>query len=195
MPFLMWQELLYWSRKMTLRSVKERVIQTSSFELVGIFFVSPIYAQLAGSSMVHGFATIAVLSIAVMVWSPIFNTFFDVIDRHFTNRLACKRPHRLRVLHATLHEVTAILITCPLLMWIGGHTLSAALAFNLGLTLTYSIYTYFFHMIYDRLRPVERQTHVEIKKQIPALSSTFATDFPQVGLIEAEAKFGVECRS
>ena len=145
---------------MTLRSFRERVVQTGSFELIGIAFVSPVYALITGTSMAHGVAIIAALSVAILIWSPIFNTVFDVTDRHFTDRLACKRPHRLRILHAVMHEVSAILITCPLLMAIGGHSLGEALAFNLGLTITYSVYTYIFHMAYDRLRPVRTEGQV-----------------------------------
>ncbi|WP_170601829.1 MULTISPECIES: PACE efflux transporter [Ruegeria] len=147
---------------MTLRSFRERVIQTSTFELIGIAFVSPVYAQFTGSSMAHGFTIIAILSVAILVWSPIYNTFFDIVERRYTSRLACKRPHRLRFIHATMHEVSAVLITCPLLMWIGGHTLAGALAFNVGLTLTYSVYTYFFHIVFDHLRPVQKTTVSEI---------------------------------
>ena len=142
---------------MTLRSFRERVIQTGSFELIGIAFVSPVYAYLSGNSMAHGFALITALSVAILIWAPIFNTLFDVVERHFTDRLACERPHRLRIMHATLHEMSAILITCPLLMSIGGHTLGGALALNLGLTITYSFYTYIFHMTYDRIRPVQTE--------------------------------------
>ena len=146
---------------MTLRSFRERAIQTSSFELIGIAFVSPIYAQLTGTSMVHGFALITILSIAILVWSPIYNTLFDAMERRYTDRLACKRPHKFRFVHATMHEISAVLITCPLLILIGGHTLGGALALNLGLTLTYSVYTYLFHIAYDRLRPVQKSGPVD----------------------------------
>ncbi len=54
MPFLMWQELLYWSRKITLRSFKERVIQTSSFELVGIFLLPPFMPNWPGHQWYMG---------------------------------------------------------------------------------------------------------------------------------------------
>ena len=161
---------------MTLRSFRERVIQTSSFELIGILFVAPIYAHLIGSSTMHGFILIALLSVAILVWAPIFNTAFDMIDRHFTNRPACKRPHKLRLVHATLHEVTAVMITCPLLIWVGGHTLPGALAVNFGLTVTYTIYTYVFHIIYDRLRPVAVQTPLSEKKPGCVGGAVFAPD-------------------
>ncbi|GAA6160816.1 hypothetical protein NBRC116589_29900 [Ruegeria sp. HU-ET01832] len=152
---------------MTLRTFKERVIQTGSFELIGIAFVSPVYAYIAGSSMAHGFALITLLSIVILIWSPIFNTLFDLLERNQTCRLACARPHRVRIIHAVLHEVTAVIITCPLMMYVGGHSLKTALAFNLGLTITYSVYTYVFHIVYDRLRPVQPVRAIQIAAMQP----------------------------
>ncbi len=40
-------------------------------------------------------------------------------------------------------------------MWFGGHGLWSALAIDIGLTLLYSAYAYFFHILYDWLRPVK----------------------------------------
>ena len=74
---------------MTLRTFKERVIQTGSFELIGIAFVSPIYAYLTGASMVHGFAMITMLSFVIMIWCPIFNTIFDLIEPAIGARSSC----------------------------------------------------------------------------------------------------------
>lgn len=139
---------------MKLRSVKERIIQTLTFEAVGITLVAPSYAYFAGSSIGKGFALIALLSMVILVWAPIYNTLFDFIEHACTGRPASDRPHNLRILHATLHEVSAVSMTCPILIWVGGHTLWGALSFNLGLTLTYTAYTYVFHIVYDRLRPV-----------------------------------------
>ncbi|MEM9633287.1 MAG: PACE efflux transporter [Pseudomonadota bacterium] len=139
---------------MTLRSTRERVIQTVTFEVIGIALISPLYATFTGKTAAASVALIALLSVVIVIWSPIFNTVFDFAERHFTGRLACQRPHGLRMFHACMHEVSAILLTCPLLIWIGGHSLGAALSVNVGLTLTYTIYTYFFHVAYDRCRPV-----------------------------------------
>ena len=89
-----------------------------------------------------------------MIWAPIYNTLFDYVEREFTGRLASDRLRGSRILHAILHEVTSVAITCPLLIWVGGYTFVSALLINVGLTLTYVIYTYVFHMLYDRYRPV-----------------------------------------
>ncbi|WP_162933036.1 PACE efflux transporter [Roseovarius sp. EL26] len=143
---------------MHLRSIRERVIQTSSFELIGIGFVSPLYAFVAGTDMSESFTLITLISITILVWSPLFNTLFDYFDALSSGRVASERPGPLRMLHATLHEVCAIALTCPILIHVGGHSLLDALKFNLGLTLTYTAYTYIFHLIYDHLRPVRAES-------------------------------------
>jgi uncharacterized membrane protein len=143
---------------MTLRSPKERVIQTLCFEAGGVALLSPAYAYLTGASMAGGFATIALLSIVIMIWAPVYNTLFDYIERERSGRLASDRSKGMRILHALLHEASSVLITCPLLIWLGGHSLTSALFINVSLTLTYVVYTYVFHIFYDRWRPVQCST-------------------------------------
>lgn len=140
---------------MTLRSAKERVLQTFFFEVGGVTLISPAYAYLTNASITGSFALIALLSVVIMIWAPIYNTLFDYVEREFTDRLASDRLKRSRILHAILHEVTSVSITCPLLIWFGGYSLVSALLINAGLTLTYVVYTFVFHMLYDRWRPVQ----------------------------------------
>ncbi|WP_441347474.1 PACE efflux transporter [Shimia sp. MMG029] len=143
---------------MTLRSPTERVIQTLCFEAGGVALVAPAYAYLTGTSMAGGLATIALLSIVILVWAPVFNTLFDYVERKCVGRLASDRPLGARILHATLHETSSILITCPLLIWTGGYSLTSALFINVSLTIAYVVYTFTFHIFYDRWRPVHPST-------------------------------------
>ena len=139
---------------MTLRTMKERVIQTLSFELGGLLVVAPVYAFLSGANAEESLSLLVALSIAVMVWSPLHNTLFDIADFRMTGRLASDRPHRLRVVHAVSHEATSIIVTLPLIMYLGGYGFWQGLFVDLGLTLAYTAYAYLFHIVFDRLRPV-----------------------------------------
>lgn len=139
---------------MTLRSPRERVLQTLSFEAGGLLMVTPVYALIFGRTAGEGFTLLLALSVAVMVWAPIFNTVFDWADLHLSGRVASDRPHRLRLVHAVLHETSSVIVSLPLILWIGGIAFGAALAVDLGLTVFYSAYAYVFHLIYDRQRPV-----------------------------------------
>jgi len=140
---------------MTLRTAKERFIQTLSFEFGGIVIISPIYSYVASASISGSFVLIALLSIVVMIWAAVYNTLFDYAEHKLTGNIASDRSQSGRVLHAILHEISAVALTCPLLIWLGGYSLGTALLINIGLTLTYVIYTYLFHMIYDHLRPIK----------------------------------------
>ncbi len=139
---------------MSLRSLRERVIQTVSYELGGILIATPLYALVFSASLDGSLAMMAMLSVAVMLWSPLHNTVFDVIDLRLTGRVASDRPHRLRILHAVSHEATSLIVTVPLLMVFGGHSLFEAVVVDFGLTALFAVYAYIFNILYDRLRPV-----------------------------------------
>ncbi len=139
---------------MSLRSLRERAIQTIAFELGGILIATPLYVLTFSAPLDGTLALIASLALAVMLWSPLHNTAFDIIDLHLNDRVASDRPHALRILHAVSHEVTSLVVTVPLLMILGGHSLLNAVAVDFGLTALFAVYAYFFNILYDRLRPV-----------------------------------------
>ena len=116
--------------------------------------VTPVYVLIFGTTAGEGFTLLLALSVAVMLWTPVFNTLFDWADLHFSGRVASDRPQVLRLVHAGLHEVSAIIVSLPLILWIGGISLGAALVLDLGLTIFFSAYAYGFHLVYDRMRPV-----------------------------------------
>ncbi len=138
----------------TIRSARERVIQTLWFEALGLAIVTPLYACFAGASMRESLVVLIVLSIAVAAWSGLYNTVFDLIEFRFSNRLASDRAHRMRVVQAIGLEVTAALVTWPLLVAVTTLGWLEALVADIGLTLTYVLYGYLFHLGFDRLRPV-----------------------------------------
>ena len=76
------------------------------------------------------------------------------IDLRLTGRVASDRPRGLRVVHAASCELSTLVVTLPILVWIGGHCLGAALAVDLGLTVGYTVYAYGFFVFYDWWRPV-----------------------------------------
>ena len=137
-----------------LRSRRERALQTLCFEALGLALVSPLFAWFAGASAGDSLLVLAALSLAVMCWSALYNTLFDLLDLRCTGRVASARPQGLRVLHALGLETTAVLVTWPLLVWLTPLGWIEALAAELGLTAAYAVYGYCFHLGFDRLRPV-----------------------------------------
>lgn len=138
-----------------LRSTRERVIQTLWFEAIGLLVIAPLYAVVAGAGLKESYAMVAVVSVVVMLWSAVFNTLFDRAELRLTGRVASARPQRLRLLHAGLHELTAVAVTWPVIWAMTSLTWMEALVADLGLTLAYTAYAYVFHIVFDRLRPVQ----------------------------------------
>jgi uncharacterized membrane protein len=137
-----------------IRSARERLIQTLSFEAGGLLIVAPLYALATGSGAGESLGLIAALALAVMTWAALYNTAFDIIESRFTGRVASARPERWRIVHAIGHEASAVVVTWPLIVWLTGLSWWAALVADLALTLVYAGYAYAFHKVYDRWRPV-----------------------------------------
>jgi uncharacterized membrane protein len=137
-----------------LRSTRERIVQTLWFEAIGLLLVAPLYAVVAGAGLRESYAMVAVVSVVVMAWSAAYNTAFDALELRWTGRVASERPHRVRALHAVLHELSAVVVTWPVIYAMTPLTWGEALVADLGLTLAYTAYAYVFHIVFDRLRPV-----------------------------------------
>lgn len=137
-----------------LRSPRERVVQTLWFEAIGLLLVAPAYAAVMDAPAGESFVLIAALSLAVMVWAGLYNTVFDVVERHRTGRVASDRPHVLRTLHAIGLEASSVVVTWPLVWALTPLSWWGALAADLGLGLVYALYGYVFFWVFDRLRPV-----------------------------------------
>lgn len=136
------------------RSWRERAIQTLACEFGGLVIVAPIWKLATGATAAESIALLVCLSVAVMSWMAVYNTAFDVVESRLAGRAASDRPPCWRVVHAVGLEVSAVLITWPLIMVIAGFGWLEALAADLGLTAVYAIYGYLFHRAFDRLRPV-----------------------------------------
>lgn len=137
-----------------IRSRRERLIQTLWFEALGLAIVSPLFAQFVGGSAGESLLVLAALSAAVMGWSALYNSVFDWVEHRCTGRVASDRPHRLRLVHTIGHEATAVVVTWPLIVALTPLGWLDSLAADIGLTLTYAVYGYLFHLGFDRLRPV-----------------------------------------
>lgn len=137
-----------------IRSARERLMQTLSFEAGGLLLVAPLYAWATGSSAGASFGLVATLAVVVMAWAALYNTAFDLAERRLAGRVASERPERWRIVHAIGHEATAVVVTWPVIVLLTGLSWWAALVADLALTLVYAGYAYAFHKAYDRWRPV-----------------------------------------
>ena len=137
-----------------LRSARERMIQTAAYELSGILLAAPLYALLFGEAVAQSLGLVVAMSAAVLIWGPLHNYVFDVVDLRLSGRFASDRPQGLRLFHALSLEASDMVLTLPIIVFIGGHGLAEGVAVDIGFTLFYAAYAYVFFIIYDRLRPV-----------------------------------------
>lgn len=142
-------------RTIPLRSARERVIQTLSYELGALLLVTPLYQWLFDVSMSESLQLLVALSAAVLLWSPVHNTLFDALDARWFRRVASDRRGISRWVHAFSHEASTLVVTLPLIVWLGGFSWWDALLLDLGLTLFYTAYAWVFHWCFDRLRPIK----------------------------------------
>jgi uncharacterized membrane protein len=142
-------------RSVPMRSPRERVIQTLSYELGALLLAAPVYQWVFGASAGESLQLLVTLSVAVMLWLPVHSSVFDWLDARWFGRVASDRRGISRWLHAFSYELSTLIVTVPLIVWMGGYSWLEALFLDLGLTLFYTLYAWVFHWCFDRLRPVK----------------------------------------
>lgn len=139
---------------MTIRTPRERLLQSAGYEIGSLVVATPVCAWLTGTSVATSAGLVVVLTVATMLWAPLFNTVFDRIEWRASRKVASERSRRLRLIHAFALEASDIVISVPILMIIGGLDLTQALIADLGLLAVYIAYTYIYHQIFDWFRPI-----------------------------------------
>jgi uncharacterized membrane protein len=137
-----------------LRSARERVIQTLAYEAIGLLIILPCYAFVTDHAVADSILLLVAVSIATMSWACLHNVIFDYVEARLTGRVASDRPQMLRLIHAASTEVTSVLVTTPVIVWVGGFGWWQALMVDFGLTVFYAAYAYCFHMVFDAMRPM-----------------------------------------
>jgi uncharacterized membrane protein len=137
-----------------LRPVKERLLQALCLEISGLVLALPLLSYFSDGSPLDNAVLLAVLSLVVMLWSAAHNTLFDTADLHLSGRVASERPQTWRIIHAISHEVSSILVSLPVLIWIAGMDFQTALIVDLWLAALYAFWAWAFYLTWDRMRPL-----------------------------------------
>lgn len=142
-------------RSVPMRSLRERVIQTLSYEFGAVLVAAPLYQWVFDASTSESLQLLMTLSVAVMLWLPLHSSVFDWLDARWFGRVASDRRGISRWLHAFSYELSTLIVTVPLIVWMSGYSWLEALLLDLGLTLFYTTYAWVFHWGFDRLRPIK----------------------------------------
>lgn len=139
---------------MVARAFQERIVQGVCLEFGGLVIAAPLFATILGVDLAESALLIVAMALVEVVWTPLHNLAFDSVEWRCTGRLASDRSTCLRLVHAVTHEVSAIAVTLPVIMVIGGHGVREALMIDLGFSAFYVAYVFAFYLTYDRLRPL-----------------------------------------
>ena len=81
-----------------LRSLKERILQTLCFEVLGLVLFVPAFAAMTPIRGLDALLTLTAMSVAVMLWTGVHNFLFDWIEFQMTRRVASGRPNKMRLI-------------------------------------------------------------------------------------------------
>lgn len=181
---------------MTLRSPKERLIQIIAYEVCALCLAVPAYALIAGRETGAATVVMAGMMLAEMLWAPLHDTVFDYVDFRASRRVASDRPKRWRVVHALSREFTTMVVTLPVIMVLGEHSFWQGFWLDLGLTLMYSVYGFFFYLGFDWLRPVVPRLRTKpVKSNGRYLLAPLARINPPANLMAANERYALAALS
>lgn len=138
-----------------MRTWRSRVARTAAYEAGGILLVAPAVAVATDHSIEESTLFLILVSLAFLIWDYVYNLGFDLIEHALGHGPSSGRSHPWRIFHAISLEVSSIIVTVPLIMWLVGLSFWEAVAADLALSAVYATYAYVFHIGFDRLYPVK----------------------------------------
>ncbi len=125
----------------------ERVFHALAFEFIATLICAPLFSWLMGLPLTQmGMLTI-LFALVAMAWNMVFNAAFERIER----RCGWTRTLAVRAAHAVAFEGGLVVLLAPLGAWWLGVSLLEALMLDIGLTLFFLPYTFFYNLAYDQL--------------------------------------------
>ncbi|MGX9857122.1 PACE efflux transporter (plasmid) [Limimaricola variabilis] len=139
-----------------MRSTADRIRQAISFEIIGLLIVTPLFAWAFGHPLQDMGALALFGATAATIWNYVFNLVFD--RTLLRRRGHTRKTPSLRVVHATVFEMTLLVFLLPLFAWWLDVTLAETLVMELSFALFYIAYAFVFTWGYDTLYPPETGT-------------------------------------
>lgn len=130
------------------RSLAERALHATLFEVLAIGISAPLAAWLTGKTIMSMGVLTAVIAFMALLWNMVYNWLFDGLQQ----RYGFQRSMWVRVLHACGFELGLIFMAVPFVAWWLDVTLWHALVVDIGLVLFYLPYAFFYNLGYDKAR-------------------------------------------
>lgn len=129
-------------------SWKYRLHQSFWYEGLALLWVLPIVQKATGASATVLFLLIF-LSTLIFLWTALFNVIFDKFFQPPSPDN--KRSWRIRILHVFSFEISAVLLTVPIVAWWTNIAITQAIALSVKISLFYVVYTYVFFLVWDNI--------------------------------------------
>ena len=140
---------------MQMRTGADRLRHTLGFEVLGMMISVPLFSLLTGQPVDHLGPLAIGLSLLATGWNYLYNLLVD----HWMVRQLGRLEKRLieLVLHALIFELGLLLVALPMTaLWLG-ISLWQALWLDIGFTLFFVFYAFFYNLAYDHLFPLPHQ--------------------------------------
>ncbi|MGE4373164.1 MAG: PACE efflux transporter [Xanthobacter sp.] len=129
-------------------AITRRVVYLIIYEALAILFVSLALAGVTGQSAGHTGVVAVASSLVAVTWNFIFNTLFEAWEARQSVR---GRSLKRRMAHACLFEAGLVVMLVPLFAWWLEVSLLDALIYDIGLTLFFLAYTFFYNWGFDAI--------------------------------------------
>lgn len=123
------------------------------FEIIGLVTCTPLASWILDKGLAQIGSLGIVLSLTAMCVNYVYNLIFDIALIRL-GRPVNVRPPWLRGIHAILFETSLIILTVPIVAWWLGMTLFAAFLTDIGFTMFFLVYAFFYNWAYDTIFPI-----------------------------------------
>ncbi len=135
-----------------MRTKKDRIRHTLSFEIIGLLLFAPL-ASLVFGFEIQTMGLIALVgSIIATVWNYFYNILFD--NAMLKLRGKVQKTLLIRVFHAILFEGGLLLLFLPLLALYLNISLWEAFKMDIAMATFYLLYAFVFNWVYDKVFPI-----------------------------------------
>jgi uncharacterized membrane protein len=125
-----------------------RLVHATLYEAIAIALVTSALAATGHASTDTSLGLSAAMSVLAMAWNMAFNALFEAWERRQPSQ---HRTWQRRALHALGFEGGLMLLTVPVIMWMLGLGLWAAITMDASLMVFFLFYTYAFNWAFDRV--------------------------------------------
>ncbi|WP_417606842.1 PACE efflux transporter [Oceanimonas baumannii] len=131
-----------------MQGIKRRVTYVLFYEAITLAIISTAFYLFSDKDASHSSMLGVVTVILAIIWNTAYNTVFEWWESKLAKR---GRDVIRRVIHAVGFEIGFVAITLPLFAWWLDLSLWDAFMLDIGLTLFFMFFTFFYNWTFDRI--------------------------------------------